>query len=84
MRLISFKMQKILLFIPYFGLLVVAIIQIINLSRVKNFGSALRTLFKRLCLMYFILGFVYSFFIHPLIYNKDNLELTYIYVVLIT
>ena len=84
MRLISLKTQKYLLFIPYLGLFTVATIQTINLSRIKDFRKAWLILFKTLCPVYFIVSFIYSYFIHPLIYNKDNLVMTYIYVITVT
>jgi len=83
-KLIPLKVQKYLLFIPYLGLFIVATIQTINLSRIYDFRKAWFILFKSLCPIYLIFGFIYSYFIHPLIYNENNLEITYIYVIIIT
>lgn len=84
MKLVSIKTQSYLLLIPYLGLFIVAIIQTINLSKIICLKNAIIVLFKSLFITYFIVGFLYSYFIHPRIYNEDNMNLTYILVIMST
>ena len=82
MKLVSIKKQSYLLLIPYFGLFIVAIIQTINLSKIMSFKNAKVVLYKSLFITYLIVGFLYSYFIHPRIYNENNMNLTYILVII--
>lgn len=84
MKLISIKKQKFILFIPYIGLFIAAIIQTINLTKIKDFEQALKTLFKTLMIPYIVGGIIYTYYIHPIIYNKNEMTLTIIYVVILT
>ena len=84
MKLIKYKVQRFMPLIPYLGLFIVAICQTYNIARLKDVNKAMGLLFKSLLVMYFIVGILYSFIIHPNISNEDNLKLTYFLVITIS